>query len=114
MSVDEAKAWADFLQAAGGWGVAVVEALILLPMMTLLWKKITKLEDDKGDLITALAAKDERMFSTLDKTNEILHLLRESEKPVFAPITTPQPIALPPSREPSNPALMPIEGGKEK
>lgn len=52
--VEEAITWVDFLQRAGGWGVAVVFGYVIVK----LWS------DGK--------AKDERLFQTLDKQNETL------------------------------------------
>lgn len=68
--LEEAVTWVDFLQKAGGWGVAVVFGYVIVK----LWS------DGK--------AKDERLFQTLDKQNETLKgiqdlktLIATAEKP---------------------------------
>ena len=91
MGVDDAKAWSDFLQAAGGWGVAVVEAMGLVPALITLWRKLAKLEAENN-------AKDERIFSLLDKSNEILTLI--TGRATSQASAAPPPAALPAKEEP--------------
>lgn len=65
MDIETAKAWVDFLRDAGGWGVAIVEAFVIVH----LWRK---LDSTNG-----------KIFNLLDKTNEILGLIEG--KPRLSP-----------------------------
>lgn len=57
MDIETLKAWVDFFRDAGGWGIAVVEAVVIV----FLWRK--------------LDSTNTKIFNLLDKTNAILALI---------------------------------------
>jgi hypothetical protein len=67
MTPTEAGTWVQFLRDAGGWGLSVVEAGVIW----YLWRE--------------LKAKDLRLFTLLDRTNEILAALQRRDTPRALP-----------------------------
>jgi hypothetical protein len=75
LDVETATAWVNFLRDAGGWGIAVVEAFVLV----FLWRRYE----------AKLDAKDARLFALLDRTNDILGLIQGRPAPRTPMLPTP-------------------------
>lgn len=61
MDATTATEWVTFLREAGGWGIALVEAGVIV----FLWKRLEQ--------------KDAKLFGLLDRTNDILMLIQGKE-----------------------------------
>jgi len=61
-TAEQAKSWTDWLQQAGGWGVATVEFAVLVVVCR--W------------FIKALEKKDDKLIAVLEKQNETYKVVK--------------------------------------